>query len=160
MLRFLTGRLLGTIPVLFVVSLAVFLILHLSPGDPVQIMLGEDATPQARAALTHELGLDKPLPVQYLAWLWALLHGNMGRSIQTHQPVAEEIASRLPVTVELSLLALLLALAVGLPAGITAAVKHNSLADLLSTAGALLGLSLPAFFVGILLILVFSVQLG
>jgi peptide/nickel transport system permease protein len=159
LLRFLTRRLLGTVPVLVILSIGVFLMLHLTPGDPVQIMLGQDATPSAIAALRTELGLDQPLPIQYVRWMANVVHGDLGRSIRTNQPVTEAIVSRLPVTIELSLWSLLLSLAIGLPAGVVAATRRNSGVDLASTGLALVGISLPSFFLGILLILVFALWL-
>jgi peptide/nickel transport system permease protein len=159
MLRFLVRRLLGTVPVLIILSVGVFLMLHLTPGDPVQIMLGQDADKQAVAALRIELGLDQPLPVQYVRWIGSALRGDLGHSIRTHQPVSEAIISRLPVTIELSLISLFLSLVIGLPAGTIAATRRNSPADLASTGLALLGVSVPSFFLGILLILVFALWL-
>jgi peptide/nickel transport system permease protein len=159
MLRFVGARLLGTLPVLVLLSIGVFLMLHLTPGDPVQIMLGQDADPQAVAALRAELGLDQPLPIQYLHWLGNVLHADLGRSIRTHEPVSEAIGSRLPVTIELSLISLLLSLAIGLPTGVAAATRRNTAVDLASTGLALAGVSLPSFFLGILLILVFALWL-
>jgi peptide/nickel transport system permease protein len=158
-LRFIGARLLGTLPVVLILSIGVFLMLHLTPGDPVQIMLGQDADPQAIAALRAELGLDQPLPVQYVRWAGNALHGDLGRSIRTNQPVADAIVSRLPVTIELSLIALVISLVIGLPAGMLAAIRRNSLLDLASTGVALVGVSLPSFFLGILLILVFALWL-
>jgi peptide/nickel transport system permease protein len=158
-LRFIGGRLLGTLPVILILSIGVFLMLHLTPGDPVQIMLGQDADPQAIAALRAELGLDQPLPVQYVRWASNALHGDLGRSIRTNQPVTDAIVSRLPVTIELSLVALLISLVIGLPAGMLAAIRRNSPVDLASTGVALIGVSLPSFFLGILLILVFALWL-
>jgi peptide/nickel transport system permease protein len=159
MLGFIGGRLLGTVPVIVILSIGVFLMLHLTPGDPVQIMLGQDADPQAVAAVRAELGLDQPLPIQYVRWAGNALHGDLGRSIRTNQPVSDAIVSRLPVTLELSLLALLISLLIGLPAGMLAAVRRNSSLDLASTGVALVGVSLPSFFLGILLILVFALGL-
>jgi len=158
-LRFLGGRLLGTAPVLVILSVGVFLMLHLTPGDPVQIMLGQDADPGAVAALRAELGLDQPLPIQYARWVANAVRGDLGRSIRTNQPVTEAIVSRLPVTIELSVLALVLSLAIGLPAGVVAAIRRNTSVDLASTGLALVGVSLPSFFLGILLILVFALWL-
>src|SRR3712207_2505048 len=112
MVRFIAGRLLETVPVLLLVSLVIFLMLHLTPGDPVKLMLGEDADPQAVEAVRAELGLDRPLPIQYVQWLGNLLRGDLSRSIRTHQPVLEAITSRLPVTLELSVLSLLVALVI------------------------------------------------
>jgi peptide/nickel transport system permease protein len=159
LLHFLTRRLLGTVPVLVILSIGVFLMLHLTPGDPVQIMLGQDASPSAIAALRAELGLDQPLPIQYVRWMGNVMRGDLGRSIRTNQPVTEAIVSRLPVTIELSLWSLLLSLVIGLPAGVVAATRRNSGVDLASTGLALVGISLPSFFLGILLILVFALWL-
>lgn len=133
--------------------------LHLVPGDPVTIMLGDYATPEAKEALRAELGLDQPLPMQYGRWLGAVLQGDLGRSLRTNQPVLEAIVERLPVTVELSILALLVAIAIGLPLGILAAVRRNSMLDMASTSFALLGISIPNFFLGIMLIIIFSLWL-
>jgi peptide/nickel transport system permease protein len=159
MLGFIGGRLLGTVPVIVILSIGVFLMLHLTPGDPVQIMLGQDADPQAVAALRAELGLDQSLPIQYVRWAGNALHGDLGRSIRTNQPVTDAIVSRLPVTLELSLVALLISLVIGLPAGMLAAIRRNTSLDLASTGVALVGVSLPSFFLGILLILVFALWL-
>lgn len=159
MIRFVVGRLLGTLPVLLILSIGVFLMLHLTPGDPVQIMLGQDADPQSIAALRADLGLDQPLPVQYVRWAANAVRGDLGRSIRTHEPVTDAIVSRLPVTIELSLISLGVSLTIGLPAGIIAATRRNTTVDLLSTGVALLGVSLPSFFLGILLILVFALWL-
>jgi peptide/nickel transport system permease protein len=145
--------------VLVILSVGVFLMLHLTPGDPVQIMLGQDADPQSIAAVRAELGLDQPLPVQYVRWVGNVLRGDLGRSVRTHQPVMEAIISRLPVTLELSIVSLVVSLAIGLPAGVVAATRRNSPLDLASTGLALVGVSLPSFFLGILLILVFALGL-
>ena len=144
---------------LVILSVGVFLMLHLTPGDPVQIMLGQDADPQSIAAVRAELGLDQPLPVQYVRWVGNVLRGDLGRSVRTHQPVMEAIISRLPVTLELSIVSLVVSLAIGLPAGVVAATRRNSPLDLASTGLALVGVSLPSFFLGILLILVFALGL-
>jgi peptide/nickel transport system permease protein len=147
------------VPVLVILSVGVFLMLHLTPGDPVQIMLGQDADPQSIAAVRAELGLDQPLPVQYVRWVGNVLRGDLGRSIRTHQPVMDAITSRLPVTLELSIASLVVSLAIGLPAGVAAASRRNTPLDLASTGLALVGVSLPSFFLGILLILVFALGL-
>jgi peptide/nickel transport system permease protein len=159
MLRFVGARLLGTVPVLFILSVGVFLMLHLTPGDPVQIMLGQDANPSSIAALRAQLGLDQPLPIQYVSWVGNVLRGDLGRSVRTNQSVLEAIVTRLPVTVELSVLALALSLGLGLPAGTLAALRRNSSLDMLSTGVALIGVSLPSFFLGILLIVIFALWL-
>jgi peptide/nickel transport system permease protein len=156
MARYIGRRLVTMVPVLLFVSVAVFLMVHLTPGDPVKLMLGEDAGPEAVAALRKDLGLDQPLVVQYARWLGNVLTGDFGRSIRTNQPVSEAIVTRLPVTLELAVLAMLFAMAVGLPTGILAAIKRNTPLDTASTTVALLGISLPSFFVGILLILLLA----
>jgi peptide/nickel transport system permease protein len=160
MLRYMAGRLIGTIPVLFLISLLTFLMIHLTPGDPVRLMLGDDASKEAIDALNRKLGLDQSLPVQYLRWLGNLLTGDMGQSIRTRQPVLEAVVSRLPVTLELSFLSMIIAVALGLPTGIIAAVRRNSAADVASTTLALTGISIPNFFLGIVFILIFSEWLG
>lgn len=160
MLRYITGRLIGTIPVLFLVSLLTFLMIHLTPGDPVRLMLGDDASKEAIEALNRKLGLDQALPIQYLRWLGNLLTGDLGQSIRTRQPVLEAVGSRLPVTLELSLLSMVIAVSLGMATGIIAAIRRNSAADVASTTLALTGISIPNFFLGIVLILVFSEWLG
>ena len=158
MFYYIIKRLIAMLPVLVLVSLIVFTIIHLTPGDPALIMLGEEATPQALAALRHELGLDQPLPVQYLVWLSHVLRGDLGRSIRTNQPVIEAIMQRLPVTLELTIVAMIISMIVAIPAGIISATRRNSASDLISTTLALLGVSMPSFFLAILLIFVFSLK--
>ncbi len=147
------------IPVLLLVSVLVFSLIHLIPGDPAVSILGEEATPQAVAALRAKLGLDQPIPVQYAKWLGSVLRGDLGRSIRSNQPVGEAIAERLPVTIELAILSIAISLSIAIPAGIVAAMRRNSVLDAGSTFVALLGVSLPNFFLAILLILIFGVQL-
>lgn len=156
---YILRRLLTMIPVLLLVSVLVFSLIHLIPGDPAVSILGEEATPQAVAALRAKLGLDQPIPVQYAKWLGSVLRGDLGRSIRSNQPVGEAIAERLPVTVELAILSIVISLSIAIPAGIVAAMRRNSVLDAGSTFVALLGVSLPNFFLAILLILVFGVQL-
>jgi peptide/nickel transport system permease protein len=160
MLPYLVRRLGATVPVLLVVSAVVFSLIHLTPGDPVSIMLREESDPATAAALRRELGLDRPLPVQYLTWLGRAVRGELGRSIRTNQPVTEAIRDRLPVTLWLAAAATALALLVALPAGIVSAVRRNSVADVAGTLVALSGVSLPNFWLAILLIFLFSVTLG
>lgn len=160
MLPYVLRRLGTMVPVLAVVSVIVFSLIHLTPGDPVSIMLREEADPATAAALRTALGLDRPLPIQYLAWLGRAVRGELGRSIRTNQPVTEAILERLPVTLSLAAAASLLALAVALPAGIVSAVRRNSVADVTGTVVALSGVSLPNFWLAILLIFLFSVSLG
>ena len=125
MATYILKRLISMVPVLFVVSIVIFSLIHLTPGDPVLAMLGEEATPEARDLLRRQLGLDRPLPVQYAAWLGRVLTGDLGRSIRTNQPVAEAIGERLPITIELSVLAMVMALAVAIPAGLIAATRRR-----------------------------------
>jgi peptide/nickel transport system permease protein len=160
MFAYLIRRLSTMAPVLVVVSLIVFSIIHLTPGDPVAIMLREEADPAAADALRKALGLDRPLPIQYLTWVSRVVQGELGRSIRTNQPVAEAIFERLPVTLSLAGASTLLALAVALPAGILSAVRRNSVADVAGTLASLSGISLPNFWLATLLIFLFSVRLG
>lgn len=157
---YIMRRLLAMVPVLLLVSMVVFSLLHLTPGDPALSILGEEATPQQVEALRNKLGLNQPIPVQYVKWLGAVLRGDLGRSVRSNQPVSEAIAERLPVTVELALLSMVISLAIAIPAGIISAMRRNSLVDTTATLVALLGVSLPNFFLAILLILIFGVKLG
>ena len=159
MTTYLMRRLLLMLPVAFLVTVGVFMLIHLTPGDPALIMLGEDRTPGAIAAIHYQLGLDQPIYVQYLIWLGNLAHGDLGRSITTHQPVATAIAERLPATLELGGLALLWSLLVAIPLGTIAAVRRGSLADHLAAGITVGGVSIPNFFLGIVLIFTFSVSL-
>lgn len=161
MLRFLLRRLALIVPTFIGVTLLAFALIHLIPGDPVENISGERGMdPARRARLLHEFGLDRSLPVQYGDYLAQVLHGNLGTSLTTHEPVLREFAVLFPATVELAFFALLLALALGLPAGIIAAVKRNTAADYTVMGAALTGYSMPIFWWALLLILLFSVQLG
>ena len=147
------------VPVLVLVSVVIFMIIHLTPGDPVLVMLGEEASPEARDRLREELGLNAPLPVQYVLWAGRMVRGDLGHSIRTHQPVSEAVLQRLPVTIELSLAAMLVSLSIALPAGIISALRRNTAADIGSSILALLGVSVPNFFLAILLIWTFALNL-
>ena len=138
----------------------VFLIVHLIPGDPVEIMLGEQALAVDREALRHEMGLDKPIHLQYVAFLKGLVRGDLGQSLHTKQPVLTSIARRLPATIELAAAAMAVALLLAIPLGLLAAYKKDSLVDQGSMVFALLGISMPNFWLGPLLIIVFSLKLG
>ena len=129
-------------------------------GDPVTAMLGQDYTEAQRVALVHQLGLDQPFFVQYVKYIWAALHGNFGLSYRLAQPVSVLIAERLPATLELAFTASVLAVVVGMPMGVYAGIYRNSLVSRLSMVVSLVGVSLPTFLIGILLILCFSVWLG
>ena len=159
MTAYILRRLLLMLPVAFLVTVGVFMLIHLSPGDPALIILGEDRTPHAIAAIHQQLGLDKPLYVQYGIWLGHIVHGDWGRSITTHEPVATAITERLPATLELGIVALVWSLLVAIPLGTIAAVRRGSLTDQIATGITVAGVSIPNFFIGIVLIFVLSVTL-
>lgn len=156
MITYILRRLVLMIPVAFLVTVGVFGLARLSPADPVLVFAGEDRDPARLAALRVELGLDKPLPLQYVAWLGHAVQGDLGRSFQNHQQVSEAIVERLPATFELGAAALLISITLALVIGILSAVKRNSVVDLLSTSVTLMGVSFPGFFLGIVLILLFA----
>ena len=160
MIHFLSRRLLLTIPVLFGVATLVFSLIHLVPGDPVQSMLGDSASPSDMANLRARLGLDRPLYVQYGSFLAGLAKGDLGVSLRTDQPVAAAIAERLPATFELASAAMILAVLVAIPLGILAAVRAGTRVDHLATTLSLVGISMPNFWLGPLLAIVFAVTLG
>ena len=158
--HFLFRRVLLTIPVLLGVATLVFSLIHLVPGDPVQAMLGDSATPQDVAELRGRLGLDRPLYVQYGAFLTGIAHGNLGTSLRTNQPVVAAIRERMAATFELAAAAMLFATIVAIPLGIIAAAYAGTGVDYAATTLALLGISMPNFWLGPLLAIVFSVTLG
>jgi ABC-type dipeptide/oligopeptide/nickel transport system permease component len=158
--RFLARRLLLTIPVFFGVATVVFLLIHLIPGDPVQAMLGESAAPADIAVLRDRLGLDRPLIVQYGAFLEGLVTGDLGTSLRTNQTVVSALAERLPATVELAVAAVLVALVFALPMGTIAAARAGTRLDHMTMTAALVGISMPNFWLGPLLAIVFSIVLG
>ena len=160
MLTFVLRRLLLAIPVLLGVIFAVMLTLELIPGDAVALMLGEHATKDAVAQLREFLGLDKPLPVRYVQYLGRLATGDLGRSIQQNRPVAHELREAWPATLQLTVAALVLATIVGVLTGIVSAVWPNSFFDALARLGSLFGLSMPVFWTGLVLIVVFSLWLA
>jgi peptide/nickel transport system permease protein len=155
-IQYILRRLLLMIPVALLVTIGVFALARLSPVDPVLVFAGEDRDPVQLEAIRHQLGLDQPLPVQYVAWLTHAVQGDLGRSFQNHQRVSEAIIERLPATAELGLAALLISVTFALIIGIISAVKRNSLIDLFSTSVTLMGVSFPGFFLGVVLILLFS----
>lgn len=156
----LLERIIQLVPVLLGVSLIVFVMLALTPGDPVQIMVGEQSiTPEQEAELRRDLGLDKPMVERFFIFLGNAVQFDFGQSYYHGRPVADVIAERLPATIELSLVALVVALATAIPLGVLAAIRKNSIFDRLATVGSLLGVSLPGFWFGILLIMLFSVHL-
>lgn len=160
MARFLLRRLLLTIPVLIGVATLVFSLIHLVPGDPVQAMLGESAAPADVAKLRTQLGLDRPLYQQYISFARGVVHGDLGKSLRTSEPVTEAILTRMPATLELALAAMGVAILIAIPLGIVAAVRAGTGVDHAATTLALVGISMPTFWLGPLLAIVFSVWLG
>jgi peptide/nickel transport system permease protein len=155
-ITYVLRRLVLMIPVAFLVTIGVFALARLSPADPVLVFAGEERDPAALAAIRAELGLDQPVPVQYVAWLTRAVQGDLGRSFQNKQRVSEAIIERLPATFELGLAALTISITLALIVGILSAVKRNSVIDLLSSSVTLMGVSFPSFFLGIVLILLFA----
>jgi peptide/nickel transport system permease protein len=159
MLNYLIKRLLSTIPVLIGISLLLFFMLRMLPGDPAQVLAGQMATPQEIENIRHQLGLDRPIYEQYVFYLGRLVHFDLGRSARTQNPVIEEIWARLPNTMLLAMIAITLACLLGIPAGIISAVKPYGWIDYLVSIAALFGLSMPVFWLGLMLVVVFSVIL-
>ncbi|MBT5871956.1 MAG: ABC transporter permease, partial [Candidatus Latescibacteria bacterium] len=159
-MNYLLRRLLHILPVLFGVTLITFSLLHLIPGDPAQILAGADASSKDIEALRRSMGLDKPLTVQYWDYLAGLLRGDMGTSMSTGRPVLDELLDRFPNTFVLAIAGVGVAVLLGIPVGIIAAVKSKTLIDHGSMIFALLGISAPAFWLGFMLMMIFSVELG
>ena len=159
--RYLATRLIGAIPTLLGVSVLTFLFIRLIPGDAIAARLGTSTalTPEQLAGLRAYFGLDQPLYQQYWTWLTSLLHGDFGYSIRTGRPVLVEITERLPATLELAAAATLIAILIGLPLGLLSAMRSNSRADVVARIGGLIGLSLPSFWLGTLIIVLFSLYL-
>jgi peptide/nickel transport system permease protein len=160
MLGLIARRILTAIPVLLLVALMSFMILQLIPGDPALAMAGTDASPEQIAALRESLGLNRPLWEQAVTWFAGVLHGDLGRSITTNRPVLDLVWDRLGATLSLGILSLLIAIPFGVGLGVAAALVRGTLGDLAVSLTALLGLSLPSFWVGLMAILAFSVHLG
>jgi len=160
MLSYTVRRLFSLIPVLFGMTLVVFAIIRAIPGDPAQVILGQKATKEAIATLTKELGLDKPWYIQYVDYLQALFSGDLGTSLRTRGPINEEIWSYLAATIELTLVAMIIAIFIGVNAGIISAWFSNSWFDYLAMILALIGVSMPIFWLGLMEQWVFSIELG
>lgn len=160
MLRYLIRRVLLTIPVLLGVATLVFSLIHLVPGDPAQAMMGDGASPQDVAELRKTLGLDQPLLTQYATFLRNALQGDLGKSFRTGQPVTTMVAERMPATAELAVAAMLVAIVIAIPLGVVAAVWRGTAADYGAMTFALAGVSIPNFWLGPLLAIVFAVELG
>ena len=160
MTAFLIRRIATILPTLVFVTMLIFGLQQLLPGDPAMVLAGEEQDPDVIAYLRERMHLDEALPIRYAYWVGGVLQGDLGESIRSQQPVLELILQKLPVTIELAVLAMLIAMVVGIPAGIVSAVHQNTAWDYAANAFALWGLSTPNFWLGILMILLFSVQLG
>lgn len=160
MAQYILNRIISAIIVIFGISILSFFLIHLIPGDPVKIMLGLNASPEQVAKLTHHLGLDKPLLVQYLQYINNVFHGDFGTSLKTGRPVLTEILDRFPETIKLAATGMVFAVIIGIALGILAAKYKDTIIDTFCTGLATLGVSIPSFWLGILLILVFSVKLS
>jgi peptide/nickel transport system permease protein len=160
MLEFLLRRVAQILPTLLFVSMLIFGLQQLLPGDPAKILAGEEQDPSVVAHLRAKLHLDEPLPVRYAYWMGGVLKGDLGESVRTQEPVLDLVKQKLPVTLQLAGMAMVIALVIGIPAGIVAAVYRGTWLDSVANGVALWGISTPNFWLGILLILLFSVQLG
>lgn len=160
MLNFLARRLAQIVPTLFFVSVLIFSLQQLLPGDPALVMAGEERDPAVIEQIRHQYRLDQPVPVQYAYWIRGVLSGDFGESLRNKMPVRELIAQKLPVTLQLGSMAILIAFLIGIPAGIVAAVKKGSAWDYGANLFALWGISTPNFWLGIMLIFLFSIELG
>jgi peptide/nickel transport system permease protein len=159
MLTYLLKRLVASVPTLLGVTLVIFSMVHLAPGDPVQIMLDVHGSADQVARLRHELGLDLPLPEQYVRFVWGALRGDLGNSLKSGRPAVTEMFERLPATLTLAVAGMSIAIALGLGLGVLAAARRGTWVDSLTMAITMLGVSLPSFWIGILLIYVFGVKL-
>jgi len=160
MFSYIVKRLLVAIPTLLIISVFVFSLQKLLPGDPVLAMAGEERDPQLIEYLREKYRLNDPVPIQYIHWLGSAVQGDLGMSLRTNQPVLTLVAQKLPVTIQLAIMSMLFAFAIGIPMGILAAVKKNTALDYVANVVALSGLSIPNFWLGIMLILLVSVHLG
>lgn len=160
MLNFLLSRVLATIPIILLITAAVFSVMQVLPGDPTLAILGDEATPQSRAVLRERMGLNRPLHVQYFSWLGGIATGDLGRSLVDNTPVKRAVGYAFPVTLQIALVSLLIAIIVGVPLGVLSAVKRGGVADALGSVFALSSISIPAFWAGILLMYFAALQLG
>ncbi|MCY0893640.1 MAG: ABC transporter permease [Acidibacillus sp.] len=158
-MTYIARRIIMMIPVLFFLSIIVFSLIHLIPGNPAQVILGQDASPSAIRALEVQLGLNQSLPAQYFSWLAGVLHGNLGRSLLDGQPVSQLIMQRLPVTVELAIGTIIVAIVIAFPLGILAAIYRDKWADVATLFVATVGISVPPFWLGMLLLIEFTVKI-
>ncbi len=156
----LGARVAQVLPTIFLVSIIVFCLQQLMPGDPALVLAGEERDPAVIAQIRAELWLDRPLPIQYLHWIGNVLHGDLGYSWRIREPVAQLVLEKLPVTAQLGFMAFVISICIGIPLGVLSAVKKNSFLDYLANGMGLAGLSTPTFWLGIMLILLISVDLG
>ena len=159
MRKYIVKRLISMIPAIFVVSVVIFMIIHLTPGDPAAVMLGDQADPEAIEALRESLGLNDPLPLQYLRWVSDVLHGDLGQSLYSDQTMIQMLVDHMGPTFSLTLYALAISLTVAVPLGVIAARRRGSLADNAISVFSMIGISLPSFLLGLLLMLVLAVTL-
>ena len=160
MRTYILRRLIEIVPTVLMITLVVFVMMRSVPGDPVVALLGDAYTEEDAVKVRHEYGLDKPILVQYVIWLGKLAQGDWGTSILSSRPVLKDVMIRLPVTLELVVLSMAVALIIAIPAGIIGAVRQNTWADYAATSVAMIGVSIPEFFIGVLLLMAFSVGLG
>ena len=160
MLNFLARRIVQLVPTLFFVSILIFSLQHLLPGDPAQVMAGEEQDPAVIEQIRHQYRLDRPIPVQYFYWVKGVLSGDLGESLRIKVPVLDLIRQKLPVTLQLGSMAIVIAFLIGIPAGIISAVKKGTAWDYGANIFALWGISTPIFWLGIMLIFLFSIELG
>ncbi|MGH2618021.1 MAG: ABC transporter permease, partial [Thermomicrobiales bacterium] len=160
MTQYILRRLVHSLFIVWAVATLVFFLLQMIPGDPVAHMLGEQYTPEAAQALREKLGLHEPLPVQYANWVGHAVRGDLGRSIATGEPVSDAIASALPKTLSLALVSFAISLLIAIPTGIVAALKRGGAADYVVSVMAFIGVSMPSFWFGIMLVIVFAVNFG
>lgn len=160
MATYILRRLLTTAPIILFITMVVFAVMQVLPGDPAVMILGQESTPAALAALRERLGLNRPMHVQYLSWLGDAVRGDLGRSMIDNVPVSRAIAHALPVTVQITLISLVMALLIGVPAGVVSAVRRGGFADALASFVALSGISIPGFWAALLLMYLFALQLG
>src|SRR5437867_1507797 len=157
--RLVLRRLAATVPVLLLVTFGVFALIHLTPGDPIDVMMAESVDATVKANLRRELGLDQPIYIQYAAWTWRLLHGDLGRSIRNGEPVIENVSRRIRPSLQLAALAMAISLVVATPLGILSAARRNTSVDRVGTTFALFGICMPNFLLALLLIFFFGVKL-
>ena len=160
MTRLIARRMLQLLPTLFILSVIIFLLQRLLPGDPALALAGDDQDPRVIAEIRRQWNLDLPLPVQYGYWIADVLRGDLGQSMRLNTPVADLIVQKLPATLQLAVMALLISLAIGVTAGVISAVRKGTIVDYVANVVALAGISVPNFWLGIMLIFLFSVQLG